>query len=104
MLRVAFKSTTLRFSLLTLQRDSKYFYRPFHVTMSNNNQPTQSNDKPGFINIRYSVGPDGKSVFDLDFVEEPLGMPASDKYGWPQFEFGESIGPDNRYVLTRKLG
>ena len=31
-------------------------------------------------------------------------MPASDRYGWPQFEFGEGIGPDERYVIVRKLG
>ena len=66
-------------------------------------------DKPAFLNTHYSVDADGESVVDLHFVEEPLGMPASEKYGWPLFEFGECIGPDSvgeggRYVLKRKLG
>jgi len=31
-------------------------------------------------------------------------MSASDRYGWPQFEFGKGIGPDERYDIVRKLG
>jgi len=44
------------------------------------------------------------SLVDLTFVEEPLGMPASDGYGWPRFEFGEKLGPEKRYTIVRKLG
>lgn len=47
---------------------------------------------------------DGKVVFDLDFVDEPLGSSAEMGYGWPQLEFGEAIGPDKRYTIVRKLG
>ena len=42
------------------------------------------------------VGPDGK-------VNINLGMPASDGYGWPQFEFGETLEPEKRYIIVRKL-
>ncbi|KAJ7178159.1 kinase-like protein [Mycena filopes] len=31
-------------------------------------------------------------------------MPAADGYGWAQFDFGDSIGPDQRYTIMRKLG
>ena len=55
-------------------------------------------------NVHYSVDPSGKTVMDLSFASEPLGLPASDGYGWPQFQAGESIGPENRYLLSRKLG
>lgn len=39
-------------------------------------------------NQHISVGPDGKEVVDLEFVEEPLGMPATEGYGWPQLDAG----------------
>ncbi len=52
-----------------------------------------------------SVGPDGKlHVGKLTFVEEPLGLPAKERYGRPHLEFNESIGPDNRHVISKKLG
>ncbi|KAG2350165.1 kinase-like protein [Suillus weaverae] len=35
---------------------------------------------------------------------EPLGLPAQDGFGWPQLEFNEAIGPDDRYIICRKLG
>ncbi|KAK0430418.1 kinase-like protein [Armillaria borealis] len=31
-------------------------------------------------------------------------MSAEEGYGWPQLEFNEAIGPENRYVICRKLG
>jgi hypothetical protein len=40
----------------------------------------------------------------LKFIEEPLGVHAEQGYGYPRFEFGESIGPDHRFKLLRKLG
>jgi hypothetical protein len=55
-------------------------------------------------NQHFSIDPEGKQVVDLSFVSEPLGLPAADGYGWAQFEFGDQIGPDNRYAITRKLG
>lgn len=38
-----------------------------------------------------------------NFVEEPLGLPASSGYGYPEIEFGQKIGPENRYEIARKL-
>ncbi len=55
-------------------------------------------------NERISVGPDGVVHRTLTFVEEPLGMSAEEGYGWPQLEFNQVIGPENRYVICRKLG
>src|SRR6185437_6921349 len=53
------------------------------------------------LNQRVSIGPDGKVNVDLTFVEEPLGLPSKDGYGWPQIEFNQHLGPDNRYVVSR---
>ncbi|KAJ7067380.1 kinase-like protein, partial [Mycena amicta] len=47
------------------------------------------------------------SVDSIDlskFTSEALGLPATRGYGWAQFEFGESIGDDQRYMILRKLG
>lgn len=55
-------------------------------------------------NQRFSVDPDGNKVVDLTFASEALGMPAAQGYGWAQLNFGEHIGPGNRYTITRKLG
>jgi hypothetical protein len=90
----------LRFRLPRYPSSSPAFrkftmYMPTDLRNSDGSTPT---------NQHISVGPDGKPNIDLTFVEEPLGMPASGGYGWPQFEFGESIGPDNRYIIVRKLG
>ena len=52
----------------------------------------------------FSVDAEGKQVVDLTFVSEPLGLPAADGHGRAQFEFGDKIGQDNRYTITRKLG
>ncbi|KAF8644875.1 hypothetical protein AX16_008221 [Volvariella volvacea WC 439] len=35
--------------------------------------------------------------------QEPLGLPAKGGYGWPNFQFEEALGPDERYVVKRKL-
>ena len=59
---------------------------------------------PEPTNQHFSVDPEGKQVVDLTFVSEPLGLPAADGYGWAQFEFGDQVGQDNRYTITRKLG
>lgn len=55
-------------------------------------------------NAHWTVDHTGKSVVDLKFIEEPLGIPAQDGYGWPYIDFGESIGPNGRYTISRKLG
>ncbi|THH03576.1 hypothetical protein EW146_g10394 [Bondarzewia mesenterica] len=41
---------------------------------------------------------------ELDFVEEPLGLTANQGYGYFRVDFGETIGPDGRYEIKRKLG
>ncbi|KAJ3897945.1 kinase-like protein [Lentinula edodes] len=58
----------------------------------------------GVQNQEFYVDKDGTSRVDLSFVEEPLGLPGSEGYGWPQLEFGDKIGPDLRYEIKRKLG
>ncbi|RXW25557.1 hypothetical protein EST38_g374 [Candolleomyces aberdarensis] len=55
-------------------------------------------------NQHFSVDPEGNRVVDLTFASEAIGMPASQGYGWPQFDFGQEIGPDDRYKIVRKLG
>ncbi|THH30829.1 hypothetical protein EUX98_g3364 [Antrodiella citrinella] len=52
----------------------------------------------------FSVGPNGESVYDLSFASEPLGMPASAGHGWAQLDFGQKIGPQDRFTVERKLG
>jgi hypothetical protein len=41
---------------------------------------------------------------ELSFVEEPLGLRADQGYGYLQIDFGQRIGPGNRYEVFRKLG
>ena len=55
-------------------------------------------------NPNLAVDAEGKQVVDPGFASEALGMPAADGYGWAQFEFGDQIGEDNRYMIARKLG
>lgn len=42
-------------------------------------------------------------VLDLEFIEEPLGLLADQRYGFLQVDFGESIGPEGRFQIVRKL-
>lgn len=58
----------------------------------------------GPTNKHFSVDAEGKQVFDLHFASEPLGMPASQTYGFVQLDFSERIGPNARYTIVRKLG
>ena len=55
-------------------------------------------------NQHFSIDPEGKQVVDLTFASEPLGMPAPDGYGWPQIDFGQRVGKEERYTIVRKLG
>ncbi|KAF8323237.1 kinase-like protein [Clavulina sp. PMI_390] len=57
-----------------------------------------------YPNQYFRDDPEGTKVCELGFVEEALGMPAPDGYGWAQLEFGERVGPNNRYTIARKLG
>ncbi|KAF5380301.1 hypothetical protein D9757_007937 [Collybiopsis confluens] len=59
---------------------------------------------PGAQNQEVSFDEDGTSRVSLNFVEEPLGLPGSKGFGWPQLEFGQKIGPALRYEIKRKLG
>ncbi len=87
-----------------------YFRTPIRVPRLVNLSPYSHIARTDLIavdepkNVHYSADPSGKTVVDLSFVSEPLGLPASDGYGWPQFRAGESIGPEKRYLLSRKLG
>lgn len=40
----------------------------------------------------------------LEFVEEPLGVTAEQGEGYLRVDFGERMGPDNRFEILRKLG
>jgi hypothetical protein len=41
---------------------------------------------------------------ELNFVEEPLGLRADQGYGYLQVDFGQRVGPGDRYEVLRKLG
>ncbi|KAF9030184.1 kinase-like protein [Hymenopellis radicata] len=55
-------------------------------------------------NQHFSVGPNGETFVDYSFESEPLGMPASRDCGWARLDFGQKIGPSERYTIERKLG
>ena len=56
-------------------------------------------------NKRLSVDAErGVTYVDLSFIEEPLGLSREQGYGFPRFEFGDTIGPERRYRIIRKLG
>lgn len=57
-----------------------------------------------YANERVTVDAEGNQLVELVFASESLGMPAQDGYGWPQFDFNERIGQNNRYAIVRKLG
>ncbi|KAJ7726759.1 hypothetical protein B0H16DRAFT_1471234 [Mycena metata] len=40
----------------------------------------------------------------MTFIEEPLGVPADQGYGFPQVDFGQCIGPNGEFEIIRKLG
>ncbi|KAG0703062.1 hypothetical protein DFH29DRAFT_464677 [Suillus ampliporus] len=66
-----------------------------------------SSASPNHVKPDVSIDPDGKIKYRVGsqtFIEEPLGLPANDGHGWPQLEFNEAAGPDDRYVIGRKLG
>ena len=87
-------------------RRPSFRFNPFQIAMmSSNSQSNVQQIKPSEpSNQHFSVGADGKTYVDLSFASEPLGMPAKDGYGWPQIDINQSIGPDNRYTIRRKLG
>ncbi len=78
--------------------------KPSEITSS---APEVTTPDPEPTNQHFSVDPEGRECVDLTFASEPLGLPAAEGYGWAQFEFGESIGPEDnpeRYTILRKLG
>ncbi|KAF9018565.1 kinase-like protein [Hymenopellis radicata] len=58
----------------------------------------------GVTNQHFSVGPNGEPFVDYSFASEALGMPASRDFGWARLDFGQKIGPNERYTIERKLG
>ncbi|KAG5643253.1 hypothetical protein DXG03_001263 [Asterophora parasitica] len=67
--------------------------------------PAHASSPPNLLRLTSdSLQPDGTVFVDLEFVEEALGLPGVDGYGWARFEFGQAIGPNNRYTIQRKLG
>ncbi len=60
------------------------------------------NAQKSISNEHISTGPDEKAGLDLVFVEEPLGLPAEEGYGWPQLEFNEAIGPEKALCCLQK--
>ena len=63
---------------------------------------TQPASRP--TNKHVSVNAEGIELIDLEFVEEPLGITAEQGHGYLRIEFGDALGPDNRYRIIRKLG
>ncbi|KAF8062371.1 kinase-like protein [Lyophyllum atratum] len=55
-------------------------------------------------NKHVSVDPEGNTYIDLEFIEEPLGVTAEQGHGYLRVEFGDALGPENRYKVVRKLG
>lgn len=80
------------------------FFRSFANILRTNRlipyKSTSAATKPPQIRNNF----DDPKLGDLKFIEEPLGVTAENGYGFPRFEFGESIGPDLRFKLLRKLG
>ncbi|GLB43876.1 putative kinase-like protein [Lyophyllum shimeji] len=59
---------------------------------------------PRSSNKHVSVDPEGNTLIDLEFIEEPLGVTAEQGHGYLRVEFGDALGPDKRYKVVRKLG
>ncbi|KAI0076267.1 kinase-like protein [Panus rudis PR-1116 ss-1] len=94
--------------LTSVSRTKLHGLRAFSSTASRRTGPTttirgqQVESEP--TKNHFTVGADGKIKVKEPFFEEPLGLPWKDGYGWPQLDFGESVGPGGRYVICRKLG
>lgn len=69
------------------------------VVFANPHAPPRSGS-----NKHVSVEEEGIEKIRLEFVEEPLGVTAEQGHGYLRVNFGDTIGPDNRYKITRKLG
>jgi hypothetical protein len=41
---------------------------------------------------------------NLKFIEEPLEVSMDEGHGFLRIEFGDTMGPDHRYRVVRKLG
>ena len=51
-----------------------------------------------------SVDPEEITRSYLNFIEEPLGFRTEQGHGFIRIQFGDTIGPDHRYKVVRKLG
>lgn len=86
-----------------LLRTAGAFRRPFPPTrVMQRRSLVSSATRPAGAQV--SIESEGETVVDLTFVSEALGVPASLGYGWAQFDFGDRLGQDDRYKVTRKLG
>ncbi len=65
---------------------------------------TSATVPPAVIDQHFVVGPNGESLVNYTFRSEALGMPASQNFGWARLNFGQKIGPSERYTIERKLG
>jgi hypothetical protein len=68
---------------------------PLVIAHFSTNMRMSSLSKPEYLNQQFLVDMDGNQVTDLVFASEPIGMATFEGYGWPQFEFGEWIGPED---------
>jgi hypothetical protein len=83
---------------------SKNFWRstfPYMLSVTMEHAHTQAAPQPS--NKHLSVDAEGNTQVDLEFIEEPLGPSAEQGHGFLRIEFGDAIGPDNRYKAVRKL-
>ena len=88
--------------LRLVQRLSTYEKKRYHSALVSSSARPQAAEPS---NKRLSVDTErGVTFVDLSFIEEPLGLSREQGYGFPRFEFGDTIGPERRYKIIRKLG
>ena len=65
---------------------------------------TSPNDNPSTNQGQTPVSEGDSNVPHFTFSEEPLGIPASEGYGYFQGGPGTKLGPNDRFLLQAKLG
>jgi len=89
-------------SRFRVQRLSTYEKTRYQYPLMSSSAPPQAAEPS---NKRLSVDAErGVTYVDLSFIEEPLGLSREQGYGFPRLEFGDTIGPERRYRIVRKLG
>ena len=56
-----------------------------------------------FLAMTHSKSADDTPTVTFDFKEEPIGLPPSEGFGYLDVDIGDELGPDNRFVILRKL-